>query len=118
MQIEHLALAVSNPAASRDFYLETIGLDATPRDEDWGIQLDFPGGFMLALIRDEPVPNDFIQRVHFGCSLPQREAVVATRERMRAVGVREVEWCDEPGYVSVKVADPDGYVVELSYEDE
>ena len=115
MKIQHLALAVRDPEISRGFYLETIGLDAGAREREWGIELTFPDGFMLALIREEPVPADVIDRVHFGCSLPQREDVPATRERLRAAGVPEVEWCDEPNYVSVKVADPDGYVVELSY---
>jgi len=27
-----------------------------------------------------------------------------------------VEECDEPGYFSVKCRDPDGYIVELSWE--
>jgi catechol 2,3-dioxygenase-like lactoylglutathione lyase family enzyme len=116
MKIEHLALAVRDPAVSCAFYLETIGLDAHAREEKWGIQLDFPDGFLMALIRDDPVPADVIDRVHFGCSLPRREDVAATRDRLRRAGVPEVEWCDEPDYVSVKVADPDGYVIELSYE--
>lgn len=116
VKIEHLALAVRDPEVSRAFYLETIGLDASAREKEWGIQLDFPDGFLMALIRDDPVPADVIDRVHFGCSLPRREDVATTRERLRAAGVPEVEWCDEPDYISVKVADPDGYVVELSYE--
>jgi len=31
---------------------------------------------------------------------------------------RLVEECDEPGYFSVKCRDPDGYIVELSWEPE
>jgi hypothetical protein len=31
--------------------------------------------------------------------------------------VSEVEWSDEPGYVSVKVRDPDGYVVEIAWDE-
>jgi catechol 2,3-dioxygenase-like lactoylglutathione lyase family enzyme len=117
MKIEHLALAVRDPETSRDFYLETIGLDATAGAEEWGIELNFPGGFMLALIRDDPLPADVIGRVHFGSALASPADVVATRDRLRTASVREVEWCDEPGYVSVKVADPDGYVIELYYEE-
>jgi catechol-2,3-dioxygenase len=115
MKIEHLALAVRDPELSRGFYLDTIGLDAIARERDWGVELTFPDGFMLALIRDEPVPADVIGRVHFGCTLPRREDVATTRARLRDTGVPEIEWCDEPNYVSVKVADPDGYVVELAY---
>src|ERR1700675_2885890 len=46
IKIEHLALAVRDPEASRAFYLETIGLDASAREMEWGIQLDFPDGFL------------------------------------------------------------------------
>jgi hypothetical protein len=35
---------------------------------------------------------------------------------LREEGVEEVEWWEEEGYTSLKVADPDGYVVELSYD--
>ena len=31
-------------------------------------------------------------------------------------GVRELEWNDEADHVSVKVADPDGYVVEVGWD--
>jgi catechol 2,3-dioxygenase-like lactoylglutathione lyase family enzyme len=117
MKIEHLALAVRDPEVSRNFYLETIGLDASAAAEEWGFELNLPDGFMLALIRADPLPPDVIGRVHFGCSLASPADVVATRERLRDAGIPEVEWCDEPGYVSVKVADPDGYVIELSYEE-
>jgi hypothetical protein len=39
-----------------------------------------------------------------------------TRSRFSASGVPEHEWWDEAGYTSVKVLDPDGYVVEMSWE--
>jgi catechol 2,3-dioxygenase-like lactoylglutathione lyase family enzyme len=116
MKIKHLALAVRDPETSRAFYLETIGLDAVARAQDWGFELHFSDGFMMALIRDEPVPADVIERVHFGTLLPRREDVAATRRRLQRAGVPEIEWCDEPDYMSVKVADPDGYVIELFYE--
>lgn len=52
--------------------------------------------------------------VHFGCALEDSEAVGRARDRPREKGAREIEWCDEPRYVSVKVSD--GYVVELAYD--
>jgi hypothetical protein len=55
--------------------------------------------------------------VHIGVSLPDGEAVRTRREALRALGVSEVEWSDEPGYVSVKVRDPDGYVVEIAWDE-
>jgi hypothetical protein len=44
------------------------------------------------------------------------EEVRALRDRLAAQGVGIVEQWDEPGYVSVKCLDPDGYVVEAAWE--
>jgi hypothetical protein len=42
--------------------------------------------------------------------------VYALRQRLQGEGIKEVEWWEEPGFTSLKVADPDGYVVELLYD--
>ena len=116
VKLSHLALNVSDPAASSRFYLDTIGLAGTAVREEWGQRLRLEDGFMLALIEGAPLPSDVADRVHFGCHLPDEAAVRAARARLRAGGTEEVEWSEEPGYVSVKVRDPDGYVVEVSYD--
>ena len=54
--------------------------------------------------------------MHFGVGLPDRAAVLALRDRLVADGIEIVESYDEPEYVSVKCRDPDGYVVEASWE--
>jgi catechol 2,3-dioxygenase-like lactoylglutathione lyase family enzyme len=72
-------------------------------------------GFALALGRSK----ETIERpawMHFGVGLPDREAVLALSERLAADGVEVVEEWDEPDYVSVKCRDPDGYIVEASWE--
>jgi len=56
--------------------------------------------------------------MHFGVRLPDRDAVVALRNCFAADGVELVEECDESDYVSVKCRDPDGYIVEASWEPE
>jgi hypothetical protein len=71
---------------------------------------------MVALIAGDPLPSTVVDRIHFGCHLPHADAVYAVRERLRAGGVPEVEWTEESGYCSVKVRDPDGYVVELAWD--
>jgi catechol 2,3-dioxygenase-like lactoylglutathione lyase family enzyme len=116
VRIQHLALQVRDPARSRRFYLDTLGLHGDAVDEDWGVRVSFADGFMLALIQGEPVPEGAIDRVHFGCRLPDAFAARAMRERLADAAVVEIEWVDEPDYVSVKVRDPDGYIVELAYE--
>jgi catechol 2,3-dioxygenase-like lactoylglutathione lyase family enzyme len=72
-------------------------------------------GFALALgPTDEPIRLPGF--LHFGVDLPSRAAVLAFRDRLAADGVTIVEEWDEPGYVSVKCRDPDGYVVEAAWE--
>ena len=53
---------------------------------------------------------------HFGKRLSSPEEVRRFRDRLAADGVPIVEEWDEPEYVSVKCRDPDGYVVEASWE--
>ncbi|MGH9050113.1 MAG: hypothetical protein ACRDY4_10320, partial [Acidimicrobiia bacterium] len=38
------------------------------------------------------------------------------RRRLQELGIDETEWADEADSVSTKVRDPDGYVVEISWE--
>jgi hypothetical protein len=49
-------------------------------------------------------------------SLGDRDAVLALRDRLLRDGVELVEEWDEADYVSVKCRDPDGYIVEASWE--
>lgn len=116
MLLSHLALTVRDSERSCRFYVDTLGLDGTALPEKWGYRVRMSDGLVFALLDGEPPPAELLDRIHFGCALPDPEAVHAVRERLARQGVREVEWCDEAGYTSVKVADPDGYVVELSYE--
>ena len=116
MLIRHLALTVRDPGRSADFYLSAVGLYGRAKVEAWGIRLDLDDGFLLALIRGERSPGSARDAVHFGCTLPGPGQAREIRERMHTLGVREIEWEDSDGYVGVKVADPDGYVVELFYE--
>ena len=113
MLIRHLGLTVRDPQRSADFYRTTVGLDAEPHDEPWGVRLDLPDGFMVALIQGDPLPADVAGRVHFGSAVAGPERAREMRERLRAAGVREIEWEDSETYVGVKFEDPDGYVVEL-----
>jgi catechol 2,3-dioxygenase-like lactoylglutathione lyase family enzyme len=74
-------------------------------------------GFALALGRsEEPIARP--AWMHFGAGLRNRAAVLALRDRLLADGVELVEQWDEPDYVSVKCRDPDGYIVEASWEHE
>ena len=72
-------------------------------------------GFALALGEVEAaiVLPPFL---HFGVRLASPDEVAALRDRLARDGVEIVEEWDEPGYVSIKCLDPDGYVVEASWE--
>jgi hypothetical protein len=54
--------------------------------------------------------------MHFGVSLTDRAAVISLRDRFATDGVELVEAWDESDYVSVKCRDPDGYIIEASWE--
>jgi catechol 2,3-dioxygenase-like lactoylglutathione lyase family enzyme len=115
--VDHLALAVRDPERSARFYAEYFGFDHGRRwyDDDKVLFVYDEHNFALALGPwNDPV--ELPAFLHFGKGLPTAEAVRAMRDRLAADGVELVEWWDEPEYVSVKCRDPDGYVVESSWE--
>lgn len=115
--MDHLAIPVSDQKRSRRFYETYFGFGARParRYDDDVLMLYNAVGFSLALgPAAEPIYRP--SWMHFGVGLPDREAVHALRNRLVADGVELVEESDEPDYVSVKCRDPDGYIVEASWE--
>jgi catechol 2,3-dioxygenase-like lactoylglutathione lyase family enzyme len=115
--VDHLALAVRDPERSARFYAAYFGFD---RGRRW-----YDDGKVLFVYDDRDFAlalgpwNDPVQLpafLHFGIGLPSPDAVRALRDRLAADGVELVEWWDGPEYVSVKCRDPDGYVVEASWE--
>ena len=114
--MDHLALAVSDQARSIRFYTHYFEfvLEAAPREDGVRILHD-AAGFSLALGEiDEPIvlPRFF----HFGRGAASPDDVRVFRDRVEAEGLEIVDWWDDPDYVSVKVRDPDGYVIEVSWE--
>ena len=109
--MDHLALKVSDQERARRFYETYCGFGARPPRwyDDDTLMLYDGDGFALALGLQEFEP-------HFGLALPDGEAVRAMAARLEADGVDVVERWDEPDYVSVKARDPDGHVVEFSWE--
>jgi catechol 2,3-dioxygenase-like lactoylglutathione lyase family enzyme len=114
--MDHLALAVSDQARSIGFYERYFGLVPEPEPREDGVRiLHDASGFSLAIGQVEgPVvlPPFF----HFGWGAGSPEDVRAFRDRVAADGVEIVGWWDEPDYVSVKLRDPDGYVVEIGWD--
>jgi catechol 2,3-dioxygenase-like lactoylglutathione lyase family enzyme len=114
--MDHLALAVSDQDRSRRFYETYLGFEAEPAlREDGVLLLHNAQGFSLALGEtDEPILLPSF--LHFGAGLASPEDVRVFRDRVVADGLEVVDWWDEPDYVSVKFRDPDGYVVEVSWD--
>jgi catechol 2,3-dioxygenase-like lactoylglutathione lyase family enzyme len=111
---EHLA---PNRTRAPRFYETYFGFGARParRYDDGVVMLYNANGFALALgPAQEPIVRP--TWMHFGVSLTDRNAVISLRDRLADDGVELVEEWDEPGYVSVKCRDPDGYIIEASWE--
>jgi catechol 2,3-dioxygenase-like lactoylglutathione lyase family enzyme len=111
----HLAITVADQERSRRFYASLLGGDCRVRDDPDGMLLTTTDGFVLALLRGEP-PRDR-HLVHFGFGLDSAEEVRTLRGSLRAEGVNEKEWYDLENFVSMKFLDPDGYVVEVFWEE-
>jgi catechol 2,3-dioxygenase-like lactoylglutathione lyase family enzyme len=114
--VNHLALAVGNRERSQRFYATYLGFDATAREYDRGVLMIYnSNGFALALGPSDG-PVELPAFFHFGISLASPDDVHVFRDRLEVDGVPIVEVWEEPDYVSVKCLDPDGYVVEVSWE--
>jgi catechol 2,3-dioxygenase-like lactoylglutathione lyase family enzyme len=105
---------VRDPARSLAFYRDVVGLEGAVREADFGFVVTTPKGFTFSLIRGDPPEQ--LGEVHFGVALASEEAVRTRRAELAVLGIPEVDWWVEPGFVSLKVTDPDGYVVELLWE--
>ena len=117
MRLRHLALAVTDERRSREFYERwfAFGVDPPERMSDGVLMLYGPGDVTLALGPAEGPPT-LPAFLHFGFNVDEPAAVRELRDAFAAAGVEITEFWDEPDYVSVKVRDPDGYVVETSWE--
>jgi len=114
--MDHLALAVSDQEHSRGFYERYLGFtaEAVPRS-DGVLMMHSASGFSLAL-GETTEPIRLPTFLHFGTGLANPDEVSAFRDRLVADGVEIVGEWNGPDYASVKFRDPDGYVVEVSWE--
>ena len=113
----HIALAVRNQERYRRFYETYFDFDPlTARmAEDGVLLIEGPDGLLLALAETEE-PIRLPSFLHFGFHAAGSPAEVrALRDRLAGDGIEIVEEFDEPGYVSVKCRDPDGYVIEFAW---
>ncbi len=120
--IDHVAIAVRDVAASRDWYIRVLGLERR-HEEEWG---DVPtmvcaGETCVALFPadgDEPKPppgRDTIAMRHFAFRV-DGENFAAAQARLREQGI-EFEEADHGIAQSVYISDPDGHRIEITTYD-
>lgn len=114
--MNRVALAVRDPARSLALYRDNIGIEGAVREEHYGFVITAPAGLSFTLVRGEQ-PADGVGETHIGVSLAGAGEVRAERLRLTELGIAELEWWDEPGYVSTKVNDPDGYPLEVAWDE-
>jgi catechol 2,3-dioxygenase-like lactoylglutathione lyase family enzyme len=117
MHLSHLGLPVHDVRRSLDFYEVHFGIErATARSyPDGTVIVRNQDGFDLALHPADAVTSH-PEFLHFGFALPDADRVRAMLARLTADGVPIVESDEEPGYVAFKCLDPDGWRIEVYWE--
>lgn len=111
----HLNIRVADLERSKRFYRHWLRFEAGERwFADGTVFLRDAEGTDLALHPGDPgpIPASF----HFGFRRADPGQVRRLRDGMAAEGVDIRGFDDEPGIVSVKFTDPDGYLVEVYWE--
>ena len=115
--LRHVALAVSDENRSRAFYERYLGFDALPpkRYPD-GVLMLFDGRGSALALGPAGEGGHLPEFLHFGYVLDGPDAARELTGRFERDGVALLEREDASDYVGCKVADPDGYVVEVFWE--
>jgi len=117
VDVRHLGLPVRDDERSMRFYATYFGFDpaTAQRYPDGTVIVRNANGFDLALHSATEVapPSTFL---HFGFAMPDADAVRALATRLEHDGVAIVERDEEPGLVSFKCLDPDGWRIEVYWE--
>lgn len=112
----HLNLLVADVDRSIDFYRRWFGFTTPPRVySDGTVFVGDAHEFDLAFHPGHP-PRPPASTVHFGFRCLSPEPVLRLRAELREAGVPLTETCDEESYVNVKLLDPDGYEIEVYWE--
>jgi catechol 2,3-dioxygenase-like lactoylglutathione lyase family enzyme len=110
--LNHLSLVVADVDRAAAFYEQLFGL--TRQSEGDGFVFLGCGDTDLALVEGKPLIH---RRFHFGFRVATREEVDAWLERVRAHdAVVTVGPDDYGGYYTFSCRDPDGYAVEVYWE--
>jgi len=114
--VAHLNITVADLDRSQAFYERWFGFDQRPETYSDGTRfIRNADGFDLALHPGQP-PSPPAPTVHFGFRTADADEVRALLRELRAADAPITETHDEPGYVSLKCLDPDGYEIEIYCE--
>ena len=112
--VSHLHLTVTDVDRSAAFYERHLGLQRQWREGDMVFLRC--GAFDLALAQGRPSPD---RRFHFGFRLGSKEEVERWRSKLAGAGIApSFGPRDYGGYLTFTVEDPDGYGIEIYFEDE
>lgn len=115
MDITHLHLHVRDRARAVDFYRRWFAL-STQREGDGITFLRGSRDFLLALMDDaDPAPPP--PWFHFGVAMPSLDALRALHASMQQASVPIAKpWYEEERVASFRCRDPDGYPVEIYWQ--
>ncbi len=115
--LTHLALSVSEPSRSAQFYVDVFGCTIACQDDD-NIQLQTPGRHdVLALERETTGVGVAGGITHLGFRLVRPEDIDAAVEAiLQAGGTIDERGEFSPGFPFAFARDLDGYMVEVWFE--
>ncbi len=117
MRLNHLHLHVRDRRAAETFYSTWLGMAVMRRGDSLTFLSD-GDGFDLALM-DDREPDRMPPWFHFGCRLNSAQEVVNVHDRMSDSGVVILKpLYRDDSLVSFRCADPDGYAIEIYWEQE
>jgi catechol-2,3-dioxygenase len=115
VDISHLHLHVRDRGQARDFYRRWFGLDVV-REGDELTFLSGSAGFLLALAEDAdpPAPPPWF---HFGIRMASKDALRDLHARMAQASVGFAKpLYEDATFMSFRCRDPDGYAIEVYWE--
>ena len=114
--LTHIALGVTDPARSFNFYRDVFGMVAVYRRPDF-IQAQTPGARDVLVFEKSTRSGDSGGIAHFGFRLTDPADIDRAEAAVKKAGGAIVErGAFVPGGPYLFARDPDGYIVEIWYE--
>ena len=113
MRFNHINLVVSDPEKSADFYQKHFVPTGTSIWLGNSLHLRDPSGIDLAFQQGTPAqaPGS-----HQGFLAPSASKIDTLLNSLKSDQVRITDDCTEEGFRSIKCLDPDGYEIEVYWE--